>query len=750
MKKLTAILCVLFALVMVLAIPASASAPYQTYTYSIAGKALYSPDAYIPAKTVDSTYMGLLDAEIMSELYPELTINEVKEKLVALDSPTDLETDDLGNVYIADKANNRIVVLDRYYKLKFILDEFVNEQGIVDNLSQPQGVYITADKIVEGELVEGKIYVCDTGNKRIVTYDRSGNFIAIIPEPESEMFESGSIYRPIAVAVDKYDRLYVVSSTTYQGIIVMTDEGEFTQFIGAQKVVISAWDIIWRRFQTDEQREKSSEYLSTEFNNITVNERGHVYVTTSSIDEGQLESAIIGKSKSGDYAPVKLLNASGAEIMSRNGFYPPSGEIDIQSTGKKSETVYGVSTVTDVAVGPNNTWSIIDTKRSKVFTYDIQGNLLFAFGDTGRQLGNISNNGLTAVTYQGDNMLLLDTVSKSFTVYQLTEYGEILHQALWNTNERLYDKAVDDWIEILKRNSNFDAAYVGIGNALYRDGKYSEAIEYYKSAYDTENYSKAYQELRKNWISGSTLYVPNLLLIVIFIIVIIILVMKFMKFAAKVNKRVSTSGEKITYGKELLYAFHVIFHPFDGFWDLKHEKRGSIRAASTILAASVVAFYYNAIGKGYIMNPQGNYSTIILTIVGVLVPFFLFITANWCLTTLFEGEGSFKDIFMVAGYSMTPFVFIVIPVTIVSNFVVEKETAILTLLITLAFIWMALLLILGVQVVHDYSIGKNFLTVIGTLLGVICIMFIVLLFSALLGKLVSFIANIVVELQYRI
>ena len=63
---------------------------------------------------------------------------------------------------------------------------------------------------------------------------------------------------------------------------------------------------------------------------------------------------------------------------------------------------------------------------------------------------------------------------------------------------------------------------------------------------------------------------------------------------------------------------------------------------------------------------------------------------------------------------------------------------------------MALLLILGVQVVHDYTIGKNFLTILGTIIGVVCIMFIVLLFSALLGKLVSFIANIVVELQYRI
>ena len=36
------------------------------------------------------------------------------------------------------------------------------------------------------------------------------------------------------------------------------------------------------------------------------------------------------------------------------------------------------------------------------------------------------------------------------------------------------------------------------------------------------------------------------------------------------------------YFGSLKYALYVITHPLDGFWDLTHEKRGSIAAANTI------------------------------------------------------------------------------------------------------------------------------------------------------------------------
>ena len=67
----------MFVFIMVLALPASASAPYQTYTYSINGTALYSPDAYTPGLSVDSTYMGLFDTDRMKSIYPDLSSSKL-------------------------------------------------------------------------------------------------------------------------------------------------------------------------------------------------------------------------------------------------------------------------------------------------------------------------------------------------------------------------------------------------------------------------------------------------------------------------------------------------------------------------------------------------------------------------------------------------------------------------------------------------------------------------------------------------
>lgn len=766
-KKILALLLVVLAAVMVLgSIPGAAAEPYQTYTYSADGFALYSPAAYSSPTTY--TY-----DDVFSNVKNAVNFNKL----------TDVFADDKGNVYLADSGNNRILVLSgEDYKVKATIDTFKNN-GFEDSFDECRGVFVD-DKYV---------YVCDTNNERIVVFDRDGNFSEcerIIGKPTGTLFGATTQYNPVAVAVDQYERIFVISYTTYEGVIVMTKDGVFTGYIGAQKGNYNALEIILRRFQTAEQREASKKNTSTEFNNISIDSDGFIYVTTDTIESDKQQAAI--ESKEADYSPVKKLNSAGAEIMKRNGFFAPGGEVDVlnRTTDQSKVSRMGASKIVDVAIGDEGTWTIADQKRSKVFTYDQNGVLLFAFGDVGIQEGNIQT--IVGITYQNDRLIILDRDAKAFTVFKRTDYGNLLLEALRCENERKYEESVDAWLSVLQYNNNFDSAYIGVGRAYYRQGDatfvsadgqvyykqssvaqyggesgkeivgyvvdgepldvneeynktgYDLAMEYLSAAYDAENWSNAYKEVRKEWIAK---FIP---LILIVAVALVVLLSKLMKFAGKYNAKVALLGvNRKTLAQELMYVFHLVFHPFDGFWDLKHEKRGSIRASLIILGVVILSFYYQSIGTGYVMNPEGEFSTIFAQILSVGLPFILWIISNWCLTTLFEGEGSFKDIFIATSYALAPLPLFLIVSTIMSNFVTFEESALATMLVTLAFVWAGMLIFFGTMVTHDYSFGKNLLMCVATIVGMAVIMFVGFLFSSLIGKMVSFVSSIIMEISYR-
>ena len=104
---------------------------------------------------------------------------------------------------------------------------------------------------------------------------------------------------------------------------------------------------------------------------------------------------------------------------------------------------------------------------------------------------------------------------------------------------------------------------------------------------------------------------------------------------------------------------------------------------------------------------------------------------------------------MATCYSLVPLPLLLIPSVIMSNFMTLGELDILTMVNSIAFFWLGLLVFFGMMVTHDYTLGKNFLTTIGTVVGVAFIIFIAGLFSMLISKVFSFFYNIYVELNYR-
>ena len=664
-----------------------------------------------------------------------------------LNLANDVTSDYEGNLYIADTGNNRIVVLNkRDYKAIGVIGSFYNsENGKIDSFDAPTGIYVTdPNKMVDGSC---HIFVCDSNNRRILVFDRDYNHVRTIESPESALI-SEEQFKPYAVAVDIYGRIFVVSRSCYEGVIVLSGAGEFTGFIGAQKVTQDVLSEIWDRFQSAEDREDDVKNLSIPFNNITVDDYGFVYVTinfTDPSDKSQQLSSI--RSKTATYSPVKKLNSMGVEIMKRNGFFDPGGEVAVRTPDL-------VSNIIDIAIGNEGSWTILDTatlpdssSRSRTFTYDQNGNLLFAFGEGGGQIGNGTK--YYAMCYQvvdGEyRLVLLDYARTGFqlTVYHPTEYYDKIMSALHNENVHNYSETINDWQEVLTSNNNFDLAYIGIGKALYNQGKYEEAMDMLSKAYETEYYSKAFAAVRKEVLS------VWLLPVIILLVVALVFFFKFLGWAKKKNKAVSLKVGPKTYGEEMLYVFHLIFHPFDGFWDLKHEKRGSVRAASTILGITVVSFFYQAIGQGYMFNPRNNYSSVVMQVISVAIPVLLWVVANWCLTTLFEGEGSLKDIYIATCYSLAPLPLFIIVSTILTNVFTATEGSMVSMLVTIGYIWVGILLFFGMVVTHDYTTGKNVITTLGTIVAMAVIMFIAILFSSLVMKMATFLVSIVTEIASR-
>ncbi len=734
-SKITKILILAVIAVMLFGIlPASAFDAYDTYTYSIDGEPMKSPHAY--------TASGAFT-------YQDMNVDYVNQAGYTARGTQDIVSDEKGYIYLADKANNSIVILDPYYKHFATIKNYVDDRGEQKTLNAPQGVFVTSDKNTYDDTDDGKIYVCDTGNKQILVFRRDNHELErVISKPADRIIDADA-FEPQAIAVDLYGRIFIASQKCFEGIIVLASDGAFTGFIGAQKVTYSVLERIWGFFQSDEQKEAAMLNIPTAYNNVTVDEYGFVYATINFTDADDLSEQLKSiESKSATYSPVKKLNSMGKEIMKRNGFFDCGGEVAVLSNNQLSRII-------DVAIGPEGSWTILDSnssqQRARTFTYNSNGDLLFAFGDTGWQLGNLADP--VGITYQpvsviDENgketteyrLLILDRTKNGdkIVVYSPTEYCKTIVKALENENNHNYSQSIEFWQDVLTMNNNFDLAYIGIGKALYNQGDFEEAKKYLEVAYEIDVWAKAEKAIGKEFTS------KWLIPMVVIAIVALVFFFKLLGLAKKKNKATALKVGRKSYGEELLYILHLIFHPFDGFWDLKHEKRGSVRAATTILAFTVLSFFYQSVGRGYSFNPKGESTSILVQLVSVVIPVMLFVVANWCLTTLFDGEGGFKDIYIAVCYAIAPLPFFVIISTILTNIVTGGS--IVSMLVTIGYIWAAILLFFGTVVTHDYSIVKNIITIVGTIVAMVVIMFVAILFSALVVKMISFIITLVSEI----
>ena len=204
-------------------------------------------------------------------------------------------------------------------------------------------------------------------------------------------------------------------------------------------------------------------------------------------------------------------------------------------------------------------------------------------------------------------------------------------------------------------------------------------------------------------------------------------------------------------GSSLKYSTYCMFHPFDGFWDLTHEKRGSAAAANIIvLAVLIVRLLSLQFSSFMVMNIYWPKVNILQQCLSVLLPLGIFVVCNWGLTTLFEGKGTIKDVYIATCYALVPYLLLQIPMIVLSNILTTDELAFYNVLSMVSLIWSGGLIVCGMMQIHDYGLGKTLLFIFMTIAAMLVVIFLMLLFFTLVGDGVGYFVSLYKEIVFRL
>ena len=202
---------------------------------------------------------------------------------------------------------------------------------------------------------------------------------------------------------------------------------------------------------------------------------------------------------------------------------------------------------------------------------------------------------------------------------------------------------------------------------------------------------------------------------------------------------------------KLKYWGYSLVHPFDGFFEIRFRNHGSMLIATLLLIAYAVLNCLKYQYTGFPMNTNNidemDALSLFVSVVSVVV---LFTVSNWTVTTLFNGKGKMKDIFIVVCYSLTIPIIGDALVTFASNFVTTEEVMILTSIQMVCYVYFAFLVLAGLTTIHEYGFGGSIMSIVMSVVAAAIILFIGILVFTMLERMISFFSSVFEELMRRL
>lgn len=493
---------------MSMSVTAFADEPYNPYNYDTWDDAIPSQAAYRVEKTITGSEMKL---EKLRD--PESGVYVSDDAPLVLNDARDLSVyEENKEMWVADSKNNRILRLD--LDTLEVTGCFTGvHNSSRDGFAAPQGVFVTKSASLDEEVV----YIADTDNSRVVKARiTNSTMLTCVQEyfkPEEALY-TAQTFNPKKICVDAAENVYAVVSSVNSGSVQFSRDGNFTGFYGANRVNVTAAVIaqrIWRMIASDEQLEGMQRNVPIEYANFDIDNDGFIFTVTE-VDT--------------DTDSVKKLNPAGYNIWNNaKGNNYKFGDLtssQYDPLTKKSHT----TRLTDIDISDDNFINVMDFETGRVFQYDKECNLVCIFGtktSTSDQRGTIANP--NAVESYGNRVYILDGSKNDITIFIETQFGKYVHSAFKLYDEGRYTDAKADWDQVVKRDGSYTYAYIGLGKAALNEERYNEALDYFETAYDQEDYDKAYKYAREAWLKDHF----TLIIIVVVLLIALIIVRKWMK-----------------------------------------------------------------------------------------------------------------------------------------------------------------------------------------------------------------------------
>lgn len=639
---------------------------------------------------------------------------------------TDIYYTDKSGILLLCGENSRLVVISKNYKKAKEIN-VVDKNGETIDFSGARGIY--ADS-------EGTIYISDTNNSRVLVLNSTGVVEQIIEAPVSDLIPEDFYFQPTSIAKDQHGYTYILSLGCYYGALMYTPEYEFMGFYGPNTVKSSALDTLsylWDRLtSTDEKKDYSVKTLPYSFSDFSFDTQGFMVTTTSATSGGTFATV-------NETGQIKKISHNGANILFKRSL---NGEIGSSSDVNFLEpnVLYGVAgqSIDSIATSEDEYIFALDTGHGRIYIYDAECNLMSAFGGgigVGDQLGMFEKP--VALALNGTDLLVADLNSESFTVFESTEYGDLIRKAQTLYLKGDYDQAGDMWELVLAENRNCQLAYRGLAMVYYNKGDLNKALELAEIACDYSVYDLAWNKIISQFVAD---YFALIVLVLVLIAVGIFFLARYMR---KNNK-------KLINNPKLKLLFNTPFHPFNAFDDLKYKKMGSWKIAIVLTVLFYIASVLNVTSTGFLFSNTllRNYNSL-FTLVSTIGLIILWSVCNWLVCSMFDGKGTFKDVYVSTSYCLMPWIIFLFLKVVLTNFLPLATAGLISGIETVVLIYTFFMLAIAMIKVHEYDFFKFLLTGIVILFFMILVVFVILMCGILAEQFISFLVEVYEEIVYR-